>query len=234
MSRERILVVEDDPAILTGLVDLLEGEGFEVRSARDGAAALRAYQAEPPSLILLDVMIPEKSGLDVCREVRRRDPLTPIVMLTAKGQEVDKVIGLELGADDYIVKPFGVGELLARVRAALRRAAVRTESARDVRPLEFGDVRVDPRTFAGTKSGRSFAVTAREIELLRFFLARDGEVVERFSLLDEIWGVRYEGTTRTLDQHIAKLRQKVEDDPAAPRFIQTVYGVGYRFRSRPD
>ena len=230
MSRERILVVEDDPAILTGLVDLLEGEGFEVRPARDGAAALRAYQTETPSLILLDVMIPEKSGLDVCREIRRKDAWTPIVMLTAKGQEVDKVVGLELGADDYIVKPFGVGELLARVRAALRRAAVRVTKAKDVRPIEFGDVRIDPKTFAGTKAGRNFSVTAREIELLRFFQAHDGEVVDRFTLLDEIWGVRYEGTTRTLDQHIAKLRQKIEDDPAGPRFIQTVYGGGYRFQ----
>jgi DNA-binding response OmpR family regulator len=227
--KERILVVEDDPAILTGLEDLLAGEGFEVRSARDGAAALRAYQAETPALILLDVMIPRVSGLDVCREIRRKDPLTPILMLTAKGQEVDKVVGLELGADDYIVKPFGVGELLARVRAALRRAAARAAGVRDTSPIEFGDVRIDPKTFTGTKGGRSFPVTAREIELLRFFRSRAGEVVDRFTLLDEIWGVRYEGTTRTLDQHIAKLRQKIEDDPAAPRHIQTVYGVGYRF-----
>jgi DNA-binding response OmpR family regulator len=234
MTKEKILIVEDDPAILTGLVDLLEGEGFEVRSATDGVAALRAYQNEKPSLILLDIMIPEKSGLDVCREIRRKDALTPIVMLTAKGQEVDKIVGLELGADDYIVKPFGVGELLARVRAALRRAAARETGAKDVRPIEFGDVRIDPKTFMGTKGGRNFPVTAREIELLRFFQAHDGEVVDRLTLLDEIWGVRYEGTTRTLDQHIAKLRQKIEDDPAEPRFIQTVYGVGYRYRSRPD
>ncbi|MGD0783684.1 MAG: response regulator, partial [Candidatus Aminicenantales bacterium] len=125
MTKEKILIVEDDPAILTGLVDLLESEGFEVRSAKDGVAALRSYQSEKPSLVLLDVMIPEKSGLDVCREIRRKDPLTPIVILTAKGQEVDIVVGLELGADDYVVKPFGVGELLARVRAVLRRAAAR-------------------------------------------------------------------------------------------------------------
>jgi DNA-binding response OmpR family regulator len=231
MTKEKILIVEDDPAILTGLVDLLEGEGFEVRSAKDGNAALRAYQNEKPSLILLDIMIPEKSGLDVCREIRRRDALTPIVMLTAKGQEVDKVVGLELGADDYIVKPFGVSELLARVRAALRRAAAREIGAKDVRPIEFGDVRIDPKTFTGTKGGKKYPLTAREIELLRYFTAHEGEVVERFTLLDEIWGVRYEGTTRTLDQHIAKLRQKIEDDPSDPRFIQTVYGIGYRFRS---
>jgi len=230
MTKEKILIVEDDPAILTGLIDLLEGEGFEVHSAKDGVAALRAYQNEKPSLILLDIMIPEKSGLDVCREIRRKDALTSIVMLTAKGQEVDKVVGLELGADDYVVKPFGVSELLARVRAALRRAAAREMGAKDVRLIEFGDVRVDPKTFTGTKGSHSFSVTAREIELLRYFASHEGEVVERFILLDEIWGVRYEGTTRTLDQHIAKLRQKIEDDPAEPRFIQTVYGVGYRFR----
>jgi len=227
--KEKILVVEDDPAILTGLEDLLAGEGFEVRSARDGAAALRAYQAEPPALILLDIMIPKMSGLDVCREIRRKDLLTPILMLTAKGQEIDKVVGLELGADDYIVKPFGVGELLARVRAALRRAAARAAGIRDTSPIEFSGIRIDPKTFTGTKGGRSFPVTAREIELLRFFRGRAGEVVDRFTLLDEIWGVRYEGTTRTLDQHIAKLRQKIEDDPSEPRHIQTVYGVGYRF-----
>ncbi len=231
MSRETILVVEDDPSILTGLVDLLEGEGFAVTAARDGAAGLKAYGASKPSLILLDIMIPERSGLDVCREIRRKDPLTPILMLTAKGQEVDKVVGLEVGADDYIVKPFGVAELLARVRAALRRATAREAGRKDVSLIAFGDVRIDPKTFAGDKAGRAFAVTAREIELLRYFIRHDGEVVERFTLLDEIWGVRYEGTTRTLDQHIAKLRQKIEDDPAEPRHIQTVYGVGYRFRS---
>ena len=227
--KEKILIVEDDPAILTGLVDLLTGEGFDVRSAKDGKAALRAWQDERPGLILLDVMIPEKSGLEVCREIRRKDALTPIVMLTAKGRETDKVVGLELGADDYIVKPFGIGELLARVRAALRRAAAREAGKKDTSPIAFGGIIIDPKTFTGSKNGESFAVTAREIELLRFFTAHAGEVVDRFTLLDEIWGVRYEGTTRTLDQHIAKLRQKIEDDPAEPRFIQTVYGVGYRF-----
>lgn len=232
MKKEKILIVEDDPAILTGLEDLLAGEGYAVESAKDGPAALRAYARERPSLVLLDIMIPEKSGLDVCREIRRSDPLTPIVMLTAKGQEADKVVGLELGADDYIVKPFGVSELLARVRAALRRAAVRSSGAKDTRPIEFGDVRIDPKTFQGTKGKKSFPVTAREIDLLKFFLGHAGEVVDRFTLLDEIWGVRYEGTTRTLDQHIVKLRQKIEDDPAEPKFIQTVYGVGYKFMPR--
>jgi DNA-binding response OmpR family regulator len=232
MTKEKILIVEDDPSILTGLEDLLEGEGFAVCSAKDGTNALRVYRQEKPNLILLDIMIPEKNGLDVCREIRATDTATPILMLTAKGQEVDKVVGLELGADDYIVKPFGVNELLARVRAGLRRSRAAKSPPKDNGPIEFGNVRIDPRTFTGTKGGRTFAVTAREIDLLRLFLRRDDEVVDRFTLLEEIWGIRYEGTTRTLDQHIVKLRQKIEDDPADPRHIRTIYGVGYRFSSR--
>lgn len=231
MTKEKILIVEDDPSILTGLEDLLAGEGFAVCSAKDGTTALRVYRQEKPNLILLDIMIPEKSGLDVCREIRASDTATPILMLTAKGQEVDKVVGLELGADDYIVKPFGVGELLARVRAGLRRAEARRSPVKDVSPIEFGDIRIDPKTFTGTKGGEAFPVTVREIDLMRLFLRRDGEVVDRFTLLDEVWGIRYEGTTRTLDQHIVKLRQKIEDDPSDPKYIQTVYGVGYRFSS---
>jgi len=231
MKKEMILVVEDDQVILTGLKDLLETEGYVVATAEDGEEALRIYEREKPTLILLDIMIPEKSGYDVCREIRKKDETTPILMLTAKGQEVDKVVGLEMGADDYIVKPFGVSELLARVRAGLRRS--RTKSAAgNTGPVAFGDVAIDAKTYTGKKGKRTFNVSARELALLRFFLDHDGEVIERFRLLDEVWGIRYEGTTRTLDQHIAKLRQKVEDDPANPRFIQTVHGIGYRFQSK--
>jgi DNA-binding response OmpR family regulator len=230
MKKEMILVVEDDRAILTGLQDLLEAEGYAVVTAEDGPAALRAYAGEKPTLVLLDIMIPDKSGYDVCREIRKKDDLTPILMLTAKAQEVDKVVGLEMGADDYIVKPFGVSELLARVRAGLRRSRAKP-AAKDDSPIAFGDVAIDPKTYAGKKGKKTFAVSARELRLIRFFLDHDGQVIERFTLLDEIWGIRYEGTTRTLDQHIAKLRQKIEDDPANPRFIQTVHGVGYRFLS---
>jgi DNA-binding response OmpR family regulator len=231
MKKELILVVEDDRSILTGLKDLLEAEGYAVATAEDGEEALRMYEREKPTLILLDIMIPEKSGYDVCREIRKKDDITPILMLTAKGQEVDKVVGLEMGADDYIVKPFGVSELLARVRARLRRS--RTKPAvRDAGPIAFGDVVVDAKTYAGKKGKKTFTVSSRELALLRFFFDHDGEVIERFTLLDEIWGIRYEGTTRTLDQHIAKLRQKIEDDPADPRFIRTVHGVGYRFQSK--
>lgn len=230
IKKEKILLVEDDAAILTGLTDLLAGEGYAVCSASDGNEALRLYRQEKPNLILLDIMMPEKSGYEVCREIRKTDAATPILMLTAKSQEVDKVVGLELGADDYVVKPFGVNELLARIRARLRRSEIKP-TQKDDYPFEFGDVQIDPRTFRGSKGGKNFPVSAREMDLLRLFMQHDGEVLERFVLLDKIWGIRYEGTTRTLDQHIAKLRQKIEDDPAQPRFIQTVHGIGYRFNT---
>jgi len=232
MKKARILVAEDDPPIRTGLVDLLEGEGYAVLSAADGAEAVLIHEKEKPDLLLLDIMMPEKSGYDVCREIRAKGSAAPILILTAKGQEVDKVVGLELGADDYLIKPFGVHELLARIRALLRRA--RTEPASNGGPpLVFGDVEIDPRTYRGLKAGKAFEVSGREIRLLRFFLQHDGEVLDRFSLLDAVWGIKYAGTTRTLDQHVAKLRKKIEDDPARPRHIQTVHGVGYRFRSKP-
>ena len=165
--KQRILVVEDDPSILTGLVDLLQGEGFAVVPATTGTAALARHAEGAPDLVLLDVMIPEKSGYDVCREIRRTDPVTPVIMLTAKGQEVDRVVGLELGADDYVVKPFGANELVARVRAVLRRGRPR-EGLQEAGPLSFGDVIVDPRTMRGSKGGRDFDVSRREIALLQF------------------------------------------------------------------
>lgn len=232
--KQRILVVEDDPAILTGVADLLEGEGFAVATASDGAAALARYAEAKPDLVLLDIMIPEKSGFDVCREIRKTDPLTPIIMLTAKGEEVDKVVGLELGADDYVVKPFGVNELLARVRACLRRGQARAEaraSGNSEALIEFGRVSIDPRTLKGRRGKKEFDVTPRECKLLRLFASREGEALDRSLILEEVWGVRYEGTTRTLDQHVAGLRKKIEENPAAPRHITTVHGVGYRFTS---
>jgi len=231
MKKVRILVVEDDKAILTGIIDLLESEGYEVCTAEDGKEALTRYTQEKPTLILLDIMMPDKSGYDVCREIRKKDAFTPILMLTAKGQEVDKVIGLELGADDYIVKPFGINELLARIRVQLRRMESKTRD-RDLRPISFGNVKINPKTFQCTKGNKNFLLSSKELSLLQFLIQHDGEVIDRFTLLDEIWGIKYEGTTRTLDQHIAKLRQKIEYDPSNPIFIQTVHGVGYRFCSK--
>lgn len=230
---EKVLVVDDEEAILLGVGDLLASEGYRVSTARNGKEALERFAADRPDLVLLDVMMPEMSGYDVCRAIRRTDPLTPVVMLTAKGEEVDKVVGLELGADDYVVKPFGTGELTARVHAALRRAharAIRPDDRADLPPIAFGDVVVDPRTLKGRRGTREFAVTPREVHLLRLFADHEGEALDRAAILEEVWGVRYEGTTRTLDQHIVKLRQKVEADPANPRHILTVHGVGYRFQ----
>jgi len=227
---ERILIVEDDPAIVMGLEDLLVGEGYLVDVAREGNQAIELYRNRKPDLIVLDIMIPEISGYEVCRQIRKKDAATPILMLTAKGQEPDKVAGLELGADDYVVKPFGVSELLARIRALLRRSRVR--ETKQCKELSFGDVRIDPQKLEGTKKGRTFALTARELRLLNLFNSRPGRVLDRSEILDEIWGLRYEGTTRTLDQHIANLRKKIEDDPGRPRYILTVHGVGYRFVPR--
>jgi len=229
---EKILVADDEDAILMGLGDLLASEGFRVVTARDGREAIERYAAERPDMVVLDVMMPGASGYDVCREIRRKDPLTPVLMLTAKSEEVDKVVGLELGADDYIVKPFGVSELVARVHAALRRSRARAEHPDrrgDLSPVRFGEVEVDPRTMRGCRAGEGFEVTPRELHLLRLFTAHEGEALDRATILDEVWGIRYEGTTRTLDQHVAKLRQKIEQDPAHPRHILTVHGVGYRF-----
>jgi DNA-binding response OmpR family regulator len=230
---EKILVVEDDAAILAGIVDLLKSENFQVFSARDGKKAMHLYEAEKPDLVLLDIMIPEKSGYDVCKEIRRNDALTPIVMLTAKGEEIDKVVGLEIGADDYIVKPFSVKELLARIRAALRRAKAKPEAKKwDDRPIAFANIKIDPKTLKGRKGKKEFALTLREVQLMQFFMAHDGEALDRAHILDEVWGLKYEGTTRTLDQHVAKLRQKIESDPSNPHHILTVHGLGYRFTSK--
>jgi DNA-binding response OmpR family regulator len=230
MGEENILVVEDDPAIVTGLRDLLKHAGYAVTVARDGMKALAEFRRAKPDLVLLDIMIPEKSGYDVLREIRKTDAQTPVLMLTAKGQETDKVVGLELGADDYIVKPFGMQELLARIRTARRR------SVREIRkpapgPFAFGGVTIDPGTLTGAKGEGEFSITMRELKLLELFAANEGQVLGRDAILDAVWGIKYGGTTRTLDQHIAKLRQKIEDDPARPRHIVTVHTVGYRYQA---
>lgn len=229
--KEKILVVEDDPSILTGLIDLLSSEEYEVISTTDGQRAIEKYKAYRPHLILLDIMIPEKNGYDVCKEIRKTDNHTPIIMLTAKGQEIDKVVGLEIGADDYIVKPFSVNELLARVKAVLRRSNSPKNNNKKVNDsvIKFGDIEINPKTLKGKKNNDEFDVTQREVQILHLFLRHPGQVLDRFTMLEEVWGIKYGGTTRTLDQHIAKLRQKIEDDPTNPKYILTVHGSGYRF-----
>jgi DNA-binding response OmpR family regulator len=230
MRKQKILIIEDDRAIITGIRDLLQSEHYAVSIAYDGRTALERYRQDRPDLVLLDIMIPEKSGYEVCKEIRKTDHATPIVMLTAKSQEVDKVVGFDLGADDYVVKPFGVQELLARIRTCLRRSSPQ-EKHPDNSEISFGNVRINPKTLQGRKGKEEFPLVQREVDLLRYFLDHEGEVLDRFALLDKIWGLSYGGTTRTLDQHISKLRRKIEDDPARPRHIITVHTVGYKFSS---
>jgi len=221
-----ILIVEDEPDMATGLCDNLEFEGYHVRIARDGEEALARAAELTPDLILLDLMLPKRNGFDVCRELRQRGMRAPIIMLTARGQETDKVVGLEIGADDYVTKPFSVRELMARVRAQLRRTA---QQSGDFEVFSFGDVELDFRRQHATKAGQRLRLTAREFDLLKYFLRRRGETISRDELLDKVWGLTSYPLSRTVDNHIAKLRQKIERSPAEPEFLITVHGLGYRF-----
>ncbi|WP_321493841.1 response regulator transcription factor [uncultured Desulfobacter sp.] len=231
MNNTTILVAEDDPNIRTGLIDTLESEGYQVIEAGDGNEALSSFEQQKPDLVLLDVMMPGKSGYDVCRAIRTKDVRVPIIMLTAKGEEIDKVVGLKLGADDYITKPFGIHELLARIDAVLRRSQLAGVPAQKSKELfSFSGFTVDPKRFKLTGPDKSFDLSKKEIDLLKLFTEHPGEVLDRDTILNRIWGVGYGGTTRTLDQHIAILRKKVEKKPAEPKIITTVHGIGYRFK----
>jgi len=233
MNRETILVAEDDRHLREGLVDTLEAEGYRVLAACDGAEALTLFGEQHPDLVLLDVMMPEINGYDVCRRLREQDRRTPVLMLTAKGEEIDKVLGLELGADDYITKPFGVHELRARIAAALRRSRTSASTPQPEPLFRFGAACIDRRRFEGELAGGSFPLTAREMKLLEILAASPGEVFSRNELLNRVWGVEYFGTTRTLDQHVAQLRKKIEPEPASPRYLVTVHGIGYRYLPPP-
>lgn len=225
-----ILIAEDDPHIRQGLADTLESEGYQVSAACDGEDALRLFAEAAPQLVLLDVMMPGLSGYDVCGQIRQENPRVPILMLTAKGEEIDKVVGLEKGADDYVTKPFGVHELLARIRALLRRAHADSAFPEESLPEEFvlGSSTVNRSRYELTRGKHTFPLSARELRLLEVFYLHPGEVLDRNRLLNDVWGIEYLGTTRTLDQHIAQLRKKIEEDPSAPCVILTVHGVGYR------
>lgn len=234
--KARILVAEDDVHIREGLVDTLESEGYDVAAAADGRLALACFASARPDLVLLDIMMPGKSGYDVCRELRARDARIPIMMLTAKGEEIDKVVGLQLGADDYLAKPFGVRELLARIEALLRRARAGTETADAPVPdvFGFGPCQVDRKRYKARRAGTEIDLTDRELRLLTEFYLHPGEVLNRDHLLDRVWGIHYHGTTRTLDQHIAQLRKKIEPAAGPPTVITTVHGVGYRYQPPPS
>lgn len=226
--KTKILVVEDDPHILMGLEELLGSEGFDVASCDRGDAALEAVLHHKPSLVILDVMLPGKSGYDVCKEIRARKVTAPILMLTAKGQELDKVVGLNLGADDYVTKPFGLRELLARIEALLRRTHGQDSPDPGTEPFEIGQASIDPRTFELKRGKRVDSITAKELKLLQVFHQHPGEVLSRDRLLNDVWGYNYYGTTRTLDQVIVQLRKKLGDNGDAQKHLLTVHGVGYK------
>jgi len=230
--KTKILIVEDDPHILLGLEEVLKSEGYDVASCHRGDLAIEAVAKHRPGLLVLDVMLPGLSGYDICKQLRARKVALPILMLTAKGQEIDKVIGLDLGADDYVTKPFGVRELLARIQALLRRSGSDASSqTANEKSFQIGSATIDPKTFQVKRGKATDELTAKELKLLQVFHARAGEVLSRDKLLNEVWGYNYYGTTRTLDQVIVQLRKKLGDNGTEPKYLLTIHGVGYKLVS---
>ena len=226
--KTKILIVEDDPHILLGLEEILKSEGFEVTVCNRGDKAVESVSKEHPNLIVLDVMLPGASGYDICKQLRAKKLSVPILMLTAKGQEMDKVIGLDCGADDYVTKPFGVRELVARINALLRRTKQSIGSSTSEEPFQIGANAIDPKRFELRRGKTREELTAKELKLLELFYAHPGEVFSRDKLLNEVWGYNYFGTTRTLDQVIVQLRKKLGDSADDPKHLLTVHGVGYK------
>jgi two-component system, OmpR family, alkaline phosphatase synthesis response regulator PhoP len=224
---ERILLVEDEEDLRMTLTDRLRSEGYVPEQAIDGPEGVQKALEGKYDLIMLDVMLPKKSGFDVCRDIRNAGVTAPIVMLTARGQLVDKVLGLKIGADDYLTKPFEMLELLARVEAHLRRGTGAAADKADER--RFGEITVDLRGTTASRNGKTIPLSAREFRLLRYFVLNPGTTLSRETLLREVWGYNEDTFTRTVDVHVSSLRQKVEDDPKSPRFIITVPGLGYKF-----
>jgi two-component system, OmpR family, response regulator RegX3 len=228
---QTVLVVEDEESFIEALTVGLRREGFEVVVARDGIDALSAFEAHKPDLVLLDVMLPRMSGLDVCREIRTKSKV-PIIMVTAKGAEIDTVVGLEVGADDYVTKPYRLRELVARMRAVLRRSPGDEALEASVGSIDVGDVRLDPERHEVWVRDVQVALPLKEFDLLHLLLANAGRVLPRELLIDRVWGHDYVGDTKTLDVHIKRLRAKVEDDPGAPSRIVTIRGLGYKYEAR--
>ena len=229
MTSRRILLVEDEPGLVLTLTDRLSREGYSVESVSDGPSGYKRATTGEFDLIMLDVMLPHSSGLDVCRDLRQQGIKTPILMLTAKSQLVDKVVGLKLGADDYLTKPFEMMELLARIEALLRRVPANGPRPASQGSYEFGPVRVDFRSTQVFRDGKSVELSAREFKLLRYFIEHRGATISRDELLNAVWGYDAMPFTRTVDVHVAWLRQKLEPNPRHPQFILTVHGLGYRF-----
>lgn len=221
-----VLIIEDDPAIVKGLEEALKEENFKVQVATDGSKGCLMAKREAIALIILDLMLPDMNGKEVCQKLRADGIETPILMLTAKKTEMDKVVGLEIGADDYVTKPFSVRELMARVKALLRRGARQLQA---IEETTFGNVYVDFRKQEATKGGKTVALSAKEFQLLKYFAEREGEVISRAALLDDVWGYAVTPTTRTVDNYILSLRKKIETDPSKPKHLVTVYTAGYKF-----
>ncbi|HUS41790.1 MAG TPA: response regulator transcription factor [Ilumatobacteraceae bacterium] len=233
MSEATVLVVEDEASFVEALTIGLRREGFDVVVAVDGAEALELFDDAQPDIVLLDVMLPKISGIDVCRQLRKRTQI-PIIMVTAKGAEIDTVVGLEVGADDYVTKPYRLRELVARMRAVLRRSELNgpggaTADAVTSGVVQVGDVCLDPAEHRVSVSGHDLSLPLKEFELLHLLLANAGRVLPRETLIDRVWGSDYVGDTKTLDVHVKRLRSKIEVDPAAPTRIVTIRGLGYKF-----
>ncbi|MCU0242550.1 MAG: response regulator transcription factor [Vicinamibacteria bacterium] len=225
----KVLIAEDDDRTRAGLVELLQGEGYTPLAARDGREALEIFRRERPAVVLLDIMMPHVSGYDVCRAIRREDAAVPVLFLSAKSEEFDKVLGLELGADDFVVKPFGAKEVVARIRAVTRRALAQRPHDR---PAVFclDDLEVDPAELRARRGSQTIELSLREIKLLHLFYSHPGIVLDRNRIFDEVWGYDFLPNSRTLDQHISKLRKRIERDPKNPTIIETVHGAGYRYQ----
>ena len=224
---KRILIIEDDVSILSGLKDVLTFKSYEVLTAEDGETGYAAAVKEKPDLIILDIMIPKMDGFALCQKLRAEGNSTPVLMLTAKGEEADKIQGLDIGADDYVTKPFSLPEFLARVRALLRRTPERTKKS-PPDSLKIGDVSLNFKKYEAYKGNTAMSLSPKEFGILGFLASQAGEVVTRDELLDEVWGYDLYPTTRTVDNHIAQLRSKIEKNPADPRYLVTVHGVGYK------
>ncbi len=227
--QRKVLIVEDDASIREALQEAITADGHAAVVAPDGLQAVKLFAPGSFDLVLLDLMLPGLNGYDVCRKIREQDRRVPVIMLTAKGEEIDKVLGLELGADDYVTKPFGLREIIARVHAAFRRLDQMAPAAAALGDsFEFGEATIDRKRFTAKRGRTTHELTARELKLLEVFHSKKGEVLSRDQLLNEVWGIDYLGTTRTLDQHVAQVRKKVGDDGSA-KLIKTVHGVGYQY-----
>jgi len=231
--KKRILVIEDEPSLSMAIRDELEFEGFEASVVEDGVVGLNRIVNDAPDLVVLDLMLPGRSGFEICREVRKQGLNTPIIMLTARAQEVDRIRGLELGADDYVVKPFSLAELVARIRAVLRRVEMQDHACEESQVLHVGELRLDVRKQEVFKGGRRIELTHKEFQLLEFLLRHTGEVISRDEFLSRVWGEEIYVTPRNVDTHMASLRRKIEDDADHPRYILSVRGAGYKLNEDP-